>query len=250
MGQSTVIASAFTAIMFVAGVSILIMSSVSSFSTVSDALSVQAQQTDLLMRERVEFGFWTLDDANTLRINLTNTGDTIMMLNEFENMDLLVSLNNVSDTTRWIEFDQDASSGDYWMINRVFFRDSEGDLMNPMELTDPIHGGWDPLETIEISVNLVEADPTFKYLTFITANGVQAHSSLTVDLDYGKVTLLAGNPNVTVYHDLGRVPVNIQLTAASNITSGYWAESWTNTSFVIRIATNPPQNTDFFWEVR
>jgi len=250
MGQSTVIASAFTAIMFVAGVSILIMSSVSSFSTVSDALSVQAQQTDILMRERVEFGFWTLDDANTLRINITNTGDTIMMLNEFENMDLLVSLNNGSDITRWIEFDQDASSGDYWMINRVFFRDSEGDLMNSMKLTDPIHGGWDPLETIEISVNLVEADPTFKYLTFITANGVQSHSSLTVDLDYGKATITSGTSSVSVDHDLGRVPVNIQITAASQITRVYWAESWTNTSFVISIDQAPPENTDFFWEVR
>ena len=250
MGQSTVIASAFTAIMFVAGVSILIMSSVSSFSTVSDAISVQAQQTDVLLHERVEFGFWTLDDANTLRINITNTGDTVMMLNEFEKVDLLVSLNNGSETTRWVEFDQDGSSGDYWMINKVFFRDSEGDLMNPMELTVPIHGGWDPLETIELSVNLVEADPTFKYLTFITTNGVQAHSALTVDLDYGKATLPSGNPTVTVYHDLGRVPVNIQLTAASSITRGYWTESWTNTSFVIRIATNPPQDTDFSWVVR
>jgi len=250
MGQSTVIASAFTAIMFVAGVSILIMSTVSSFSAVSDAISVQAQQTDVLLHERVEFGFWTLDDANTLRINITNTGDTVMMLNEFENVDLLVSLNNGSETTRWVEFDQDGSSGDYWMINRVFFRDSEGDLMNPMKLTVPIHGGWDPLETIELSVNLVEADPTFKYLTFITANGVQAHSSLTVDLDYGRATIASGTPSTTVDHDLGRVPVTIQLTPATDIKQEYWVVSWTNTSFVFRLSSNPNQDTDFFWIVR
>ena len=85
----------------------------SPVSTVSDAISVQAQQTDILLHERVKFEFWTIYDANTLRINITNTGDIIMMLNEFENMDLLVSLNNGLDTTRWVEFDQDGLSGDY-----------------------------------------------------------------------------------------------------------------------------------------
>jgi hypothetical protein len=222
----------------------------SPVSTVSDAISVQAQQTDILLHERVEFGFWTIDDANTLRINNPNTGDTILMLSEFENMGLLVSLNNGLDTTRWVEFDQDGLSDDYWMINRVFFRDSEGDLMNPMKLTVPIHGGWDPLETIELSVNLGDAGPTFKYLTFITTNGVQAHSSLTVDLDYGKATIISGTSSVTVDHDLGSVPANIQLTAGDSINSEYWAENWTNTSFIITTSNNTTQDTDFFWEVR
>ncbi|GAH11425.1 unnamed protein product, partial [marine sediment metagenome] len=197
--------------------------SVSGFSTVSDAISVQVQQTDILLHEKVEFGTWTLDDANTLKINITNTGDTTMMLNKFENVDLLVSLNNGLETTRWVGFNQEESSEDYWMINRVFFKDSEGDLMNPMELNVPIHGGWDPLETIELSVNLIEANPTFKYLTFITTNGVQAHSALTIDLDYGTATIAVETSSVTVDHELGRVPVNIQLTATSTIDMNYWA---------------------------
>jgi len=146
--------------------------------------------------------------------------------------------------------DQNGSSTDYWLINRVFFRGSEGDLMNPMELSDPVHGGWDPLETIEVFVNLVEVDPTFKYLTFVTPNGVQAHSSLSVDLDYGRATIAAGKSTVTVSHDLGRIPVNIQLTAGGAINQEFWARDWTDTTFVIEVENNQPDDIVFFWQVR
>jgi archaellum component FlaF (FlaF/FlaG flagellin family) len=250
MGQSTVIATAFTAIMFVAGVSILLMTSISSFDTLAGAITDQAKQNDILLHERVEFGFWTLDDTNTLRINITNSGDTAIMLTKFDTIDLLVSLNNGSDITRWVGFDQDGVSGDYWKITRVFFRDSEGDLVNPMSLTSPVYGGWDPLETIEISINLAEAAPTFQYLSFVTPNGVQTHSSLTVELDYGQVTITAGSSNVTASHDLGRVPDNVQLTAGSSVNQDYWVSSWTNTSFVIEMGSSPVSDVVFFWQVR
>lgn len=248
MGQSTVIATAFTAIMFVAGISILLMTSVSTFDTLASAITDQAEQNDILLHERVEFGFWTLDDANTLRINITNTGDTSIMLSEFDTIDLLVSLNNGADTTRWVAFDQ-SGSGNYWSINRVFFKDVEGDMVNPISLS-PLYGGWDPLETIELSINLVEATPTFQYLSFVTPNGVQTHSSLTVDLDYGKVTLTETDLSVTINHDLGRVPVNIQVSAGGQYEDFIWTRNWTDTNFVLELKNNPNTDTIFFWQVR
>lgn len=247
MGQSTVIATAFTAILFVAGISILLMTSVSTFDTLASAITDQAQQNDVLLHERVEFGFWTLDDSNTLRINVTNTGDTSIMLAEFDTIDLLVSLNNGVDTTRWIAFDQ-GGSDDYWEINRVFFRDTVGDMVNPISLS-PLYGGWDPLETLELSINLVEAAPTFQFLSFITPNGVQTHSSLTVELDFGRVTLLDGVSSVIVYHDLGRVPVNIQITAGSEVNKMIWVQNWTSTSFVLHSDGNPSNDVVVFWQV-
>ncbi len=248
MGQSTVIATAFTAILFVAGISILLMTSVSTFDTLASAITDQAQQNDILLHERVEFGFWTFDDANTLRINVTNTGDTSIMLTEFDTIDLLVSLNNGADTTRWVAFDQ-GGSGDYWEINRVFFRDTEGDMVNQISLS-PLYGGWDPLETLELSINLAEVAPTFQYLSFVTPNGVQTHSSLTVDLDYGKTTIITGVRSVTVSHDLGRIPMSIQVTPSSSLNREYWVENWTIDSFQIIMSSNPTEDTDFFWQVR
>ena len=72
MGQSTVVATAFTAIMFVAGVSILIMSMVSGFGTLSDAITSQADMKNVILNERIEFGDWSLVNSSTLRINTTN----------------------------------------------------------------------------------------------------------------------------------------------------------------------------------
>lgn len=248
MGQSTVIATAFTAILFVAGISILLMTSVSTFDTLASAITDQAQQNDILLHERVEFEFWTLDDANTLRINVTNTGDTSIMVSEFDTIDLLVSLNNGADTTRWVAFDQ-SGSGDYWMINRVFFRDAEGDMVNPISLF-PLYGGWDPLETLELSINLVDVAPTFQYLSLVTPNGVQTHSSLTVELDYGKVILSDSDLTATVNHDLGRVPVNIQVSAGGQYEDFYWTRDWTDSTFVLELKNNPDSDTTFFWQVR
>ena len=57
MGQSTVIATAFTAIMFVAGISILLMTSVSTFDTLAGAINDQSQKNDILLHEKIEFGF-------------------------------------------------------------------------------------------------------------------------------------------------------------------------------------------------
>ncbi len=250
MGQSTVIATAFTAIMFVAGVSILLMTSVSSFDTLAGAITEQSQQNDILLHERIEFGFWTSVDSNTLRINVSNSGDTAIMLSDFDTMDLIVSLNNGADTTRWVQFDQSGVSGDLWKINRVFFKDIEGDMVNPMRLTGTIFGGWDPEETIELEVSLTEANPTFQYLTLITPNGVQAHSALTVELDYGKVTIPDSDLTATIYHDLGKVPVNIQVTPGGQYEDFYWTRDWTSTSFVIELKNNPDTDTDFFWQVR
>lgn len=250
MGQSTVIATAFTAIMFVAGVSILLMTSVSSFDTLASAITEQSQQKDILLHERVEFEFWTMEDSNTLKINITNTGDTSIMLSDFETIDLLVSLDNGSEITRWLQFDQDGTSGDFWKINRVFFRDAEGDLVNPINLTPTVYGGWDPLETLELSVNLAEASPTFQYLSFVTPNGVQTHSSLTVELDYGTATVPSDSVSVTISHDLGRVPRNVLVTPVDQYEDFYWTRDWTDSSFVLEIKNTPGSDTDFCWQVR
>lgn len=249
MGQSTVIATAFTAIMFVAGVSILLMTSVSSFDTLAGAISEQSQQNDILLHERVEFGFWNMSDSNSLRINITNTGDTTIMLTEFSTVDLLVTLDNGAETTRWLQFDQDGVFGNYWSINRVFFKGTEGDLVNPISLTS-VYGGWDPLETLELSVNLAEVNPSFLYLSFITPNGVQTHSSLTVDLDYGIVIVPDTDLTATITHDLGRVPVNVQVTPGGQYEDFYWTRDWTENSFVLELKNNPDSDTVFCWQVR
>lgn len=151
--------------------------------------------------------------------------------------------------------DQGGSSSDYFLVNRVFFRGAEGDLVNQMKVSDPVHGAWDSLETIELFINVIDLDPTIKYLSFITPNGVQANTAIIatddyVTMDYGNVTILSTETFVTVNHDLARVPVNIQLTAGGTYEDFMWVRDWTSTSFVIELTNTPDVDTVFFWQVR
>ena len=250
MGQSTVVATAFTAIMFVAGVSILIMSVVSGFGTLSEALTSQTEQRDIVLNERIEFGEWYFINSSTLRINASNVGSTSILINDFNKMDLIVSYNNgSSDQTIWVSYDQSKTSSSYWSINRVFFRNQQQDLINPISLTGTVRGAWDSEETLDLEIHLDEATPTFQYLTLITPVGVQAHSSLTKEYDMGTATVLNGTSVVVVSHLIDRVPENIMLTPASLISTQYWVANKDSDSFEIHLSSSQASDITFYWHV-
>ena len=250
MGQSTVVATAFTAIMFVAGVSILIMSTVSGFGTLSEAIASQAEQRDIVLNERIELGDWVLVNSSTLRINASNVGSTSILLNRFNKMDMIVSYNDgTSEQTDWVSYDQSEASASYWSVNRVFFRNQQQDLINPISLTGTVRGAWDPEETLELEIHLDEASPTFEYLTLITPAGVQAHSSLTKDYDMGTATVVNGTSVVVVSHLIDRVPDNVMLTPASQLSADYWVESVDSDSFEIHLSSSQASDILFYWHV-
>ena len=74
MGQSTTVATAFTAVMIIAGVSILVTSTVSSFGVISRGIDSMVSQNEAMLNEDMEFVSWRLLDSQTLRANVTNTG--------------------------------------------------------------------------------------------------------------------------------------------------------------------------------
>ncbi len=249
MGQSTVVATAFTAIMFVAGVSILIMSTVSSFGTLSEAITDQAQHNDVLLSERIEFGDWDLIDSSTLHINVSNTGSTSIMLNEFDKMDLILAYNDGNEETEWITYDQSGSTSNYWLVNNVYFRNQQGDLINPIGLIGEVYGGWDPEETIELEISLSSGSPIFEYVTLITPAGIQTHSSFTKEYDLGEAIVLDGTRVIVVSHLLDRVPKNIQLTPCSRINTEFWVEAADSDSFEIHLSNNPTSDVIFYWRI-
>jgi hypothetical protein len=250
MGQSTVIATVFTAIMFVAGVSVLIMSTVSSFGTLSEAITDKTQMNNIILNERIEFGDWSLVGANGLDINVSNIGSTSIMLSNFNKMDLLISYNNgTSEQTTWVTYNQAGSASNYWSINRVFFRNSQQDLINPISLSGTVRGAWDPEETLELEIHLDVATPTFEYLTLITPNGIQTHSSLTKAYDMGVAIVPTGTRIITVYHQLDRVPVNVQLTPGSDLNTEFWVGQVDSDSFEIHLSNNPTRDIIFYWRI-
>jgi archaellum component FlaF (FlaF/FlaG flagellin family) len=250
MGQSTVVATAFTAIMFVAGVSILIMSTVSSFGTLSQAITNQADQTDLVLSERIEFGLWEEVDSSTLHINVTNIGSTSIMLNDFNTVDMILSYNDGSkDQTEWIAFDQSGAAVDYWKINNVYFRNKQQDLINPISLAGNVRGGWDPGETLELEISIDLVASSFDYLTMITPVGIQAHCSFTKEYDLGTTVIPSGTKSILVSHLLDRVPKIVQVTPGSQLNTEFWVEALDSDSFEIHLSNNPTSDVVFYWRI-
>lgn len=250
MGQSTVVATAFTAIMFVAGVSILIMSTVSSFGTLSQAITNQVDQTDLVLSERIEFGTWEEIDPSTIQINVTNIGSTSIMLNDFRTMDMILSYNDgIKDQTEWIIFDQTGAADDCWKINNVYFRNEQQDLINPISLIGDVRGGWDPQETLELEISLDVVASSFDYLTMITPVGIQAHCSFTKEYDLGSATISSGTRNVVVSHLLDRMPKSIQVTPGSELNTEFWVEAVNSDRFEIHLSNNPTSDIVFYWRI-
>jgi archaellum component FlaF (FlaF/FlaG flagellin family) len=250
MGQSTVIATAFTAIIFVAGISIFALSMVSGFGTFSEAITNQAQIQAVSLNERIEFGDWTFEGSSSLRINVTNIGGTSIMVKDFDHMDLIVSYNDgSSDQNEWLTYDQTETADSYWSINRVFFRNQNSDLINPIKLSGDIRGGWDPDETLELYIDLNAVINSFDYLTLVTPAGVQAHSSLTKDYECGVSTVLVGTRIVTVTHELDRTPINVQVTPGTDIRTEYWVDQVGSESFEINLANKPTTDVLFYWRI-
>ena len=182
MGQSTTVATAFTAVMIIAGVSILVTSTVSSFGVISKGIDSMFSQKEAVLNMDMEFVSWRLLDSQTLRANVTNIGETSIRLRDFDKMDCIVTYteSRASDST-WVPYVQAGDAGSYWKINRVFFNGQEGDEVNPMKLTAPVYGGWDPSEKIEIQIWLKDSNPSFQYVTLVTPDAVKASTDLYME---------------------------------------------------------------------
>jgi len=248
MGQSTTVATAFTAIMMIAGVSILITTAVSGFDIISGAMTSQVDESNVAVNERMEFTGWGLVDPQTMRLNVSNTGETSLRLRDFDKFDCIVTHSEGgAPTSEWLAFDQSASAGDYWKINRVFFNGAQGDELNPITLT-PLSGNWDPQEVLEITVHVDAASPSFSYLILATVNGVKASTGFTSPYELGSATITTGSTYVDVQHSLGRTPANVQVTPRSDITATvFWVSGVDSDGFRINLGSSLPIDAVFYW---
>jgi hypothetical protein len=135
------------------------------------------------------------------------------------------------------------------MINIVFFRNEQQDLINPISLTGDVRGGWDPEETLELEISIDVVAPSFEYLTMITPAGIQAHSSFTKEYDLGSTIIVSGTRVVEVSHLLDRMPKIVQVTPGSELNTEFWVEAVDSDSFEIHLSNNPTSDILFYWRI-
>jgi archaellum component FlaF (FlaF/FlaG flagellin family) len=250
MGQSTTVATAFTAIMIIAGVSILVTSTVSSFGIISRGIDSMVAQNEAVLNEDMEFTSWSLLDSQTLRLNVTNTGETSIRLRDFNKMDCIVTYTaSGTRNSTWVPYVQAGDASSYWNVTRVFFRGVEGDEVNPVKLTVPVYGSWDPRETLEIQIWLEDINPSFQYVTLVTPDAVKASTDLYMEYEVGIATVTTGSTYVDVSHSLGRTPKNVQATPQVDLGTNFWVSDVDSSNFRINIGSSLGFDAYFYWRI-
>lgn len=251
MGQSTTVATAFTAIMIIAGVSILVTSTVSSFGVISKGIDSMVSQSEVVLNEDMEFVSWRLVDSQTMRANVTNTGETSIQLRDFDKMDCIVTYTESGTrNSTWVPYVQAGDTSSYWKINRVFFNGQEGDEVNPMKLTAPMYGAWDPCEKIEVQIWLEDSNPSFQYVTLVTPDAVKASTDLYMEYETGIATVTTGSTYVDVAHNLGRTPKNVQATPGVELVgTTFWVSNVGSSTIRINIGSSLGFDASFYWRI-
>lgn len=165
---------------------------------------------------------------------MTNTGETSIRLRDFDKMDCVTYTESRTSNSTWVPYVQTDDTGSYWKINRVFFNGQEGDEVNPMKLTAPVYGGWDPCEKIEIQIWLEDSDPSFQCVTLVTPDAVKAYTDLYMEYETGEAVVTTGSTFVDVAHNLGGIPENLQTTLSVDLVGTTFGVSNVDSS-IIRI---------------
>jgi len=248
MGMSTVTASAILMIIFVGGLSVFILTTNSAFTMLDKTINQKTETITNRINEEITVTGFKRDNATDLRLNMTNTGETSILIRKIDELDIITTYQiNSNQNTNYIQYDQTGLSSNFWKINRVFYKGAVGDLINPIQ-TSSSQGLWDPDECLEIRIHI--ADSTwFTQVTIASVNGVTASTSLTLEEQGGSIILPRKDKTVWVHHDLGRVPDSITVTPTLE-TDKHWVSQWNQTHFKIQVKKDKDYDVLFYWYAR
>jgi len=246
LGYSTIIAAAFAAIIMLTGLATILTTGITSMDTITSSISEQVATAEEKLGEECTLGKIVGVDSHTYRVNVTNTGDSLLSVGDLSKIDILAIYEDAfGQATRWIAYDQNGS-GEYWRVRGVYF-DGGAEITNPTSFGASDYGIWDPMETMEVEVHLNATVTEFESILITLPGGFRAIQSSSVTSNWGEAVVLSGQLSLTVYHGLTGTPKNIQLTPQTQVTGTYWVSNINTTSFRINLSHKPGINTPFFW---
>ena len=180
MGFSTTIGVIFGTVILISGLAAVSTINLLTVTAQFEAFSEEYRLNEARLREDIR-----IDNAEgnetlgLILLNVTNIGERGIPIRDFSYIDVIVVYKKgVVNQTEWIPYDPEGTSTSYWRVSNVFFNGGEGDLINPLKLTEPTHGIWDPEETIELEIVLSGSVQEFYYVIVATPNGDLAYGIL------------------------------------------------------------------------
>jgi hypothetical protein len=252
MGQSATVATAFAAAIFLIGIIITVQTSLSSIQSISTTITEQVSKSELILTERCRTDTWEILDPTTIKLYVTNIGEVSLRAKEFYQMEIFVhyisSYNdpmNGYDRFVRFEFSNTQPVGEYWNLVNIYYNGLQGEKINPINILDNT-GLWDPYETIEINIHLIEDLTSIEYVTFVLPTGYTSSLGSSQN-EFGSAIIEAGNTSVVVPHNFNQINKNIQVTPTSYIQTTYWVTSTDNASFSINIRESWTEPITFYW---
>ncbi len=230
----------------ITGLVIILTTGMSSLDTITNSISNQVSSAELKLGETCSLGRLVEVDGHTVRMNITNTGDTPLTAKDFSKIDVLVLYRTASGaSTSWVRYVQ-GGSGERWTVTGVYFNGGE-EVMNPITLSPTTYGVWDPLETIEVDIRLNATVTELDSVMVTLPNGYRVAQSALLESNYGTAVVARGDFSTVVYHILSGVPKNVQLTPQGGVKGVYWVSNVTSTSFVINLGQAQGGDLSFYW---
>ena len=245
MGYSTTVAAAFSAMIVLVGVVAIVSTSVSSLETISETIERQVGLSINKLEEGCKIDSLLTLNSTTFRFNVTNSGQTSIRASDIGTIDVFVSGNSSGVLIKYLRFNQSGSSSEYWRINRVFFNNSPGDRVNPLDM-ESLVGAWDPLEVIEIYCKTSSID-FINYVTIVMPNGFKTSENSASVVKMGVAVIPEDSTRVIVNHHMGALPRNIQLTPMNLILSPFWVSNVNSNTFTVNIAEPQKGLSEFYW---
>jgi archaellum component FlaF (FlaF/FlaG flagellin family) len=247
LGQSTIVAAAFSAMIILVGVIAIVSTSISSIEKISGALEQQIGLSVDKFYEECSIDSVIAANSTNFRFNVTNTGQTSIVVSEIDKIDVFVTINSGREIVKHIGFNQSGTGSEYWRVSRVFFKNALGDKINPLDV-DALVGSWDPLEVLEIDCRITTTPiNSIDYVSVVMPNGFKTSGNSASAAKMGVATITGGDTSVTVYHIMGALPRNIQLTPMNQTLSQYWVSDVNQITFTIKIAQPQTGTLGFYW---
>jgi hypothetical protein len=249
MGQSTMVAAAFSATIFLLGMFVNISMNLNSMQTITSITEDKVAQIEKISGQRCKLESWKTLDADNLLLNITNTGEVSIRLSDFKFIEIfgLTSVNGTAITVR-LQYNDGSLVDDYWQLTRVFFNGHEGERLNPLVVSSS-SGSWDPDETIEVGAKMIGMVNGLEYTTVVMSSGFESSLGLNSGRLSGITGVPAGSVAVVVQHGLRTIPSNVQVTPSSKLQSGFWVSNLTSNTFTINMNSSEDHEVTFYWFV-
>jgi archaellum component FlaF (FlaF/FlaG flagellin family) len=176
MGLSSSVSAAFITLLILTGSAYLVSINLDLMRTTTEPFAEYMEAEYARVEEDCTIDSWLNTSSTSLKVNITNSGETGILVRDFDTIDIIIAYRAASgDKVIWLPYDQDGGVSRFWNISGVYTNDDEGDYLNPISLSGDVHGIWDSGESIEITC--VYEDSVIEYYYF------------KVILPYGKTIL-------------------------------------------------------------